>query len=106
GKLSDPRFDLSEAIWSTIRNVAVETITAPVSGIGRVRVDSDSRIERIDVDPIPFAPGQAALSPEAQEQVTRVAAFLNQTPEMRMGLTPIVSAKDRAALRRRTLDVE
>jgi hypothetical protein len=106
GRLSDPRFDLSEAIWSTIRNVAVKTITAPVSWIGRVRVDDHSRIERIEVNPIPFAPGQAALTPEGQEQVTRVAAFLGQTPEMRMALTPVVSAKDRAALKRRTLDAE
>jgi hypothetical protein len=56
-----------------------------------------SRIERIDVNPIPFA-RVAGPTPEAQEQVTRVAAFLNQTPEMRMALTPVVCRiKDRAA---------
>ena len=104
GRLSDPRFDFSEAIWSTIRNVAVKAITAPVSWIGRVRYTDDSRIERIDVDPIPFAPGQATLGPDAREQVSRVAAFLGQAPEARMALTPVVSARDRAALRQGSLD--
>ena len=37
GRLTDPRFDMSEALWSTVRNVAVKAITAPVSWIGRVR---------------------------------------------------------------------
>jgi hypothetical protein len=106
GRLSDPRFDLSDAIWSTVRNVAIKAITAPVSWIGRVQLDGDSRIQRIDVDPIPFAPGRAALTPEAREQVTRVAAFLEQAPEMRMALTPIVSFRDRAALGQKTLDTE
>src|SRR5262249_19737003 len=65
-----------------------------------------SRIERIDINPIPFAPGQATLTAEAQEQVTRVAAFLDQTPAMRMALTPIVSPRDRAALGRKAVDAE
>src|SRR5678815_1657179 len=98
GRLSDPRFDFSEAIWSTIRNVAVKAIAAPVSWIGRVQVSADSRIERIDVDPIPFASGQAALTPEAREQLARIAAFLEQAPDVRMALTPVVSSRDRAAL--------
>src|SRR5262249_11698045 len=80
GRLSDPRFDVSAAIWSTIRNVAVRAITAPVSWIGHVELDRDSRIQRIDVDPIPFAAGGAALTPEAQQRVSRVAAFLQQAP--------------------------
>src|SRR5262249_34378909 len=106
GRLSDPRFDMSEAIWSTVRNVAIKAITAPVSWIGRVRLDSHSRIERIDVDPIQFPPGRATLTPETQEQVTRIAAFLEQTPAMRIALTPVVSSRDRAALRQPTLDAE
>ena len=98
GRLSDPRFDMSEAIWSTLRNIAVKAITAPVSWIGRVQVGANSRIERVDVDPIPFAPGSAALAPEAQEQVTRLAAFLEQVPAVRLALMPVVSSRDRAAL--------
>jgi uncharacterized protein involved in outer membrane biogenesis len=52
GRVNDPRFDFKEVIWSTLRNVAVKAITAPVSLIGRVKSDADSRIERIEIDPI------------------------------------------------------
>ena len=76
----------------------MKAVAAPVSWIGRVQLSADSRIERIDVDPIPFASGQATLTPEAREQLARVAAFLEQAPEVRMALTPIVSSRDRAAL--------
>jgi hypothetical protein len=51
------------------------------------------------VNPIPFAPGQATLEPDAREQVSRLAAFLTQAPETRMALTPVVTPRDRAALR-------
>ena len=102
GRLSDPRFDMSEALWSTVRNVAVKAITAPVSWIGRVQVGSDSRIQRVEVDPIPFAPGSATLAAEAQEQVARLAAFLEQVPVVRLSLMPAVSSQDRAALEEKT----
>jgi hypothetical protein len=102
GRLTDPRFDMSEALWSTVRNVAVKAITAPVSWIGRVQVGSDSRIQRVEVDPIPFAPGSATLAAEAQEQVARLAAFLEQVPGVRLSLMPAVSSQDRAALEEKT----
>jgi hypothetical protein len=98
GRLSDPRLDMSEALWSTVRNVAVKAITAPVSWIGRVHVGPNSKIERVVVDPIPFAPGSATLAPDAQEQVARLAAFLEQVPEVRLALVPVVSSRDLAAL--------
>ena len=52
GRVNDPRFDFTEVIWSTLRNAAVKAITAPVSWIGRVRFSDDSRIQRIEVDPM------------------------------------------------------
>jgi uncharacterized protein involved in outer membrane biogenesis len=104
GRLGDPRFDYSEAIWSSVRAVAINAITRPVSWIGRVHMTSDSRIERIDVNPIPFEPGAPTPRPDGQEQVTRVAAFLDALPEVKMSLTPIVSSRDLGALRRRSLD--
>jgi hypothetical protein len=103
GRLDDPRFDYREAIWSTIRRVAVNAITLPVSWIGRVHMTPDSRIQRIEVDPIRFEPGTPTPTPGGQEQVTRLAAFLEELPEVKMSLTPIVSSRDVAELRRRSL---
>ena len=78
GRLSDPRFDLRETIWSAVRTVAINAITLPVSWIGRVQFSADSRIQRIEVDPLPFEPGTAELTPDGRTRVTRVTAFLEQ----------------------------
>jgi len=104
GKLGDPRFDFSEAIWAAVRTVAVKAITLPVSWIGRVRVDADSRIEDVRVDPIRFEPGTDVLAAEGQEQATRVGAFLRELPEMRLAAQPVVTARDLDAIRQRSLD--
>jgi len=104
GRINDPRFDYSEAIWSTLRNAAVKAITAPVSWIGRVRFSDDSRIQRIEINPIPFEPGTAKPTPEGREQLTRLVAFLDQTPETRLTATAVVSRRDLAAMKQPAVD--
>jgi hypothetical protein len=104
GRLTDPRFDFREAIRSAIRTVAINTITLPVSWIGRVHFTPDSRIERIQVDPVTFEPGAASLSPEGAGQVTRLAAFLDRLPQVTLRLTPVVAVVDSEALKARALE--
>lgn len=94
GKLSDPRFDFREAMWGAIRTVAINAITLPVSWVGRVKVTQDSRIERIEIDPLTFEPGTADLTPDGQARVPRLKAFLDELPEVRLALTPIVAPND------------
>jgi Domain of Unknown Function (DUF748) len=104
GRLDDPRFDFREAIRAALRTVAVKTITLPVSWIGKLHVSPDSRIERVQIDPIRFQPAAAMPTAEGRAQVARVAAFLGQVGEVRMGLTPVVSAHDLGELRRRAAE--
>lgn len=104
GRLSDPRFDFRETIWSAVRTVAINAITLPVSWIGRVHFTPDSRIERIQVDPVTFEPGTATLTPQGEGQVEHLVAFLDQLPDVRLALTPIVSPRDAQAIRRRKLE--
>jgi hypothetical protein len=104
GRLSDPRFDFRETIWSAVRTVAINAITLPVSWIGRVQFTPDSRIERIQVNPVTFEPGTATLTPQGEGQVGRLVAFLDQLPDARLALTPIVSPRDAQELRRRKLE--
>jgi Domain of Unknown Function (DUF748) len=100
GKLSDPKFDFSEAIWSAVRSVAINAIALPVSWIGRVHMSPDSRIERIDVNPIAFEPGTAEPTATGRAQIAQVVAFLDRLPEAKMALTPVISASDVKALER------
>jgi hypothetical protein len=104
GRLSDPKFDLRETMWSAVRTVAVNAITLPVSWIGRVQFSPDSKIQKIHVDPIPFEPGTADLTAEGRARITRLAAFLEQLPDVRLALTPVVSARDVAAIKRRIVE--
>jgi uncharacterized protein involved in outer membrane biogenesis len=104
GSVSDPRFDFTEVIWSTLRNATFKAITTPVSWIGRVQFGADSRIQRIEVDPIHFEPGTATPTQGGQEQVTRLVAFLDQMPETRLAATPVVSRRDLAALKEPAVD--
>jgi Domain of Unknown Function (DUF748) len=100
GRLNDPRFEFREAIWSAVRSVAINAIALPVSWIGRVHFSQDSRIERIEVDPLPFEPGTPTLTAEGRARLTRVAAFLEQLPEVKMAVTPVISAQDISELKR------
>jgi hypothetical protein len=104
GRLSDPRFNFREAIWGAVRTAATNLITLPVSWIGRVQMSSDSQIERIEIDAVRFRPGTATLTPEGQAQLSRLAAFMEHLPEVRMALTPVVSPPDRAELGRQAVD--
>jgi hypothetical protein len=106
GRLSDPRFDFRDAIWGAVRTVAVNAITLPVSWIGRVQFTPDSRIERIQVDPVPFEPGTAALTPLGDTRVGRLVAFLEQLPSAGLTLTPTISPRDAEELRRRTVEAD
>jgi Domain of Unknown Function (DUF748) len=101
GRLDDPRFDFSEAIWKSARTVAINAIAAPVSWIGRVQYTPDSRIEKVQIDPIRFQAGTATLTPEGEAQTMRLAGFLEQLPETRLALTPIVTSGE---LARHSLD--
>jgi Domain of Unknown Function (DUF748) len=99
GRLSDPKFDFHEAIWSALRTVTVKTIAAPVSWIGRLRVGPDSRIADIEVDPLAFPAGDGELTGKAAERVGAVAGFMKTLPGVRMILTPSVSLGDIEALK-------
>jgi hypothetical protein len=104
GRVNDPRFQLREVIWSTLRNVALKAVTGPVSLIGRVQSSADSRIERIEIDPIRFEPGTSTPTLEGQEQLTRLVAFLDQTPETRLTATTVVSRRDLVAMKQPDVD--
>jgi uncharacterized protein involved in outer membrane biogenesis len=100
GTLSDRQFDWSDAIWTAVRNVLVNVLKAPFRAIGGL-FTSDDKIEEIKVDPITFAPGDGALSPEMERQTVRVADFLRRSPYISLTLASVTTPEDVEALKTR-----
>jgi uncharacterized protein involved in outer membrane biogenesis len=99
GSLKDPKFDLSEAIWTAVRNVLVNVLAAPFRLIGSLFTSSDDKVEEIRVEPVTFAAGSAVIAPAMDEHVLRVGDFLRRTPFVNLGLHPVASAADIEALK-------
>jgi hypothetical protein len=100
GTLSDRQFDFSDAIWTAVRNVVVNVLKAPFRAVGGLFTRGD-KIEELKVDPIVFAPGEGALSPEMERQTVRVADFLRRSPYIGLTLTSVTTPEDVAALKAR-----
>ena len=102
GTLTDKQFDWSDAIWTAVRNVVVNVLKAPFRAIGGLFTRGD-KIEEIKVDPVTFAAGSAALSPDMERQTVRVADFLRRSPYVTLSLTSITSPGDEEALKERAV---
>ena len=100
GTLNDQQFDWSDAIWTAVRNVIVNVLKAPFRAIGGLLTSGD-KIEELRVDPITFAPGDGALSPEMERQTVRVADFLRRSPYVNLTLTSVTTPEDVSALKAR-----
>jgi hypothetical protein len=101
GKLSAPEFSFGAAVWAAIKNVLVNVVAAPFRAIGKVfkggeGVDAETQLQ---VDPVAFEAGSAAMSADAQRQLQRVAEFLRASPYVKLVIEPVVSAEDIASLR-------
>ncbi len=98
GSISAPEFSLGEAIWTAVRNVIVNVLTAPFKLIGRL-FTRDNKIEGLDIDPIRFPPGAATVAGPMEEQMKRLGEFLRNSPGIRLTLAPVVSGADMASLK-------
>jgi hypothetical protein len=102
GELGSPTFSFGDAIRSALTNVLGRLITAPLRAIGSI-VRRDGRVEAVGVDPVEFAPGSAALTPEASAQLQRVADFMRASPYVDLVLQGLASERDVQALRARAV---
>jgi hypothetical protein len=103
GKLSAPDFSLGGAIWAAVRNVLVNIAAAPFRALGKLFSGgggggSDAE-PQLKIDPVIFEPGSAALTPEAQSQLQRVADFLRASPQVRLTIGSLVTEEDVASLK-------
>jgi hypothetical protein len=80
--------------------VIVNVLKAPFRAIGGLFTSGD-KIEELRIDPITFAAGDPALSPEMERQTVRVADFLRRSPYVGLTLTSVTTPEDVEALKAR-----
>jgi len=102
GSLKDPKFDLSETIWSAVKNVLVNVLASPFRLIGRM-FSSEEKLEEPKVNPVTFPAGSAVLSPGMEQHLLRVADFVRQTPYIALTLHPVVAPGDLEAIKAEAL---
>ena len=75
GTVNHPKFDLRETIWTAIKNVLVNIVTAPFKTIGRLfaggEKSSGDELEEPKVGPVTFAAGSAVLSARRAQPTAR-----------------------------------
>jgi hypothetical protein len=79
GSLNDPQFRLGPVIFKVIVNLVVKAITAPFSLLANAFGGGGDELSTVA-----FAPGSAALLPQAREGLDKVAKALNDRPALKM----------------------
>jgi hypothetical protein len=79
GSLNDPQFRLGPIIFKVIVNLVVKAITAPFSLLASAFGGGGDELSTVA-----FAPGSAALLPQAREGLDKVAKALNDRPSLKM----------------------
>lgn len=98
GSLKDPKFDLSDVIWSSIKNVLVNVLASPFRLIGSLFSKGD-KIEEPKVNPVTFPPGSLVLTPTMETHLLRVADFMRRTPYVTLTMHPVVAPADLEAIK-------
>jgi hypothetical protein len=102
GRLANPSFSLTDAIWDALRNTIVKLAAAPLRAIGSV-VTLGGRIGRVRVDPVRFTPGAAQLNESAQRRLAAMAEWLRSKPRIELEIRGSATAAEAAAVRERRL---
>jgi hypothetical protein len=99
GPLSEWKADLSDAIWTVVKNAAVNIVAAPFRAIGRLFTGKNNTIESVGVNPVTFAAGSDVVTPEMTRHLTAVADFMRRAPGVRLTLAPVPAQADLDSLR-------
>ena len=103
GPSRTPSSAFDDAIWTAVKNVLVNVVTAPFKAIGRLFSGGGGgeTVEEPKVDAVTFAAGSAVLSPAMEDHLLRVADFLRGSPFVNLTLTSAPSRADADAIRTR-----
>ncbi len=99
GSLNDPEFRLGPVIGRVIVNLIGKAITAPFALLASALGGGADELSEIA-----FAPGSAALGPEARAALDKVAQVLAQRPALKVSVQGVASVEaEREAYRRQRL---
>ena len=95
GSLNDPQFSIGPVIFKVIVNLIGKALTAPFSLLANAFGGGD------EMSSVPFAPGSAALAPEAQRNLAKVVKALSDRPALKITVTGMASLQaEREGLQR------
>jgi hypothetical protein len=100
GDLSTREFDFREAVWSSVRAVAIRLLALPFSRVGSIFISEDSKVKGVALGPAVFEAGTASLVAAMPDHLDRVAAFLGTIASLDVRLVPISTQADLDALKR------
>lgn len=99
GSLNDPQFRVGPVIFKIIVNLIGKALTSPFSLLANAFGGGGE-----EMGSVPFAPGSAALTPEAQQGLDKVVKALADRPALKITVTGMASLQDeREGLQRERL---
>ncbi|EHL23337.1 hypothetical protein KYG_08805 [Acidovorax sp. NO-1] len=98
GSLNDPQFRIGPVIFKVIVNLIGKALTSPFSLLASALGGGE------EMSHVPFAPGSATLTPEAQQNLDKVAKALADRPALKITVTGTASLQEeREGLQRESL---
>ncbi|HUE29933.1 MAG TPA: DUF748 domain-containing protein [Verrucomicrobiae bacterium] len=98
GNLSEPSFSMRTVLFQSIVQAVRGAVLSPLNALGRVFL-REGRIERIDLDAIPFLPGAREPDGAGHARVAQVAHVLSSHPDLAIRLRGLVGRGDADHLR-------
>ena len=100
GSLDDPKFSVGGIVLQIIFNLIEKAVTAPFALIGSLFGDGGAELSYVEFDP-----GRAALTPGADEKLTKLQKALVERPKLKLDAAGHADPdKDREGLRRYRFD--
>ena len=98
GSLNDPQFSIGPVIFKIIVNLIGKALTAPFSLLASALGGGE------EMSTVPFAPGSATLTADAQQNLAKMVKALTDRPALQLTVTGMASLQDeREGLQREQL---
>ncbi|HJQ83230.1 MAG TPA: DUF748 domain-containing protein, partial [Candidatus Binatia bacterium] len=98
GNLREPTFEMRSVVVQAILRAIRNAVLSPLNALARVFLKGE-RIERIEIDPVPFPPGARQPDEAGKARILQVARVLGTHPELLARLRGTVGTADLEHLR-------